>query len=60
MLRCASSFVIAAHAHVRIIPHDSRALPAERLRVCHETFEKWLRRRSKIFFASDLLLSQDD
>jgi hypothetical protein len=32
MLRCASSFVIAAYATVRLIPHDSRALPADFLR----------------------------
>jgi len=29
MLRCASSFVIAAYAKVRLIPQDLRALPAE-------------------------------
>jgi hypothetical protein len=29
MLRCAASFVIAAYAEVRLIPHDLRALPAE-------------------------------
>jgi hypothetical protein len=28
MLRCASSLVIAAYTKVRLIPHDSRALPA--------------------------------
>jgi hypothetical protein len=28
MRRCASSFVIAAYAKVRLIPQDSRALPA--------------------------------
>jgi hypothetical protein len=50
MFRCASSFIIAAYLYVRLIPHDSRALPAERLRVCHETFEKWLRRRLKNLF----------
>jgi hypothetical protein len=32
MLRCASSFVIAAYAKVRRIPQDSRALPADFLR----------------------------
>jgi 3-hydroxybutyryl-CoA dehydrogenase len=32
MLRCASSFVIAAYGEVRIIPQDSRALPAPFLR----------------------------
>jgi hypothetical protein len=32
MLRCASSFVIAAYGKVRRIPHDSRALPAAFLR----------------------------
>jgi len=32
MLRCASSFVIAAYAKVRLIPQDSRALPADFLR----------------------------
>jgi hypothetical protein len=32
MLRCASSFVIAAYATVRLIPQDSRALPAAFLR----------------------------
>jgi len=32
MLRCASSFVIAAYTTVRLIPHDSRALPADFLR----------------------------
>jgi hypothetical protein len=32
MLRCASSFVIAAYAKVRLIPQDSRALPAGFLR----------------------------
>jgi hypothetical protein len=32
MLRCASSFVIAAYAKVRLIPHDFRALPAVFLR----------------------------
>jgi hypothetical protein len=32
MLRCASSFVIAAYATVRPIPQDSRALPAAFLR----------------------------
>jgi hypothetical protein len=29
MLRCASSFVIAAYNQVCLIPHDSRALPLE-------------------------------
>ena len=29
MLLCASSFVIAAYAQVRLNPQDSRALPAE-------------------------------
>jgi hypothetical protein len=29
MLRCASSFVIAAYTTVRLIPQDSRALPAD-------------------------------
>jgi hypothetical protein len=29
MLRCASSFVIAAYVRVRLIPQDSRALPLE-------------------------------
>jgi hypothetical protein len=29
ILRCASSFVIAAHAEARRIPRDLRALPAE-------------------------------
>jgi hypothetical protein len=29
MLRCAASFIIAAHLKVRCIPHDLRALPAE-------------------------------
>jgi hypothetical protein len=28
MLRCASSLVIAAYGKVRLIPQDSRALPA--------------------------------
>jgi hypothetical protein len=32
MLRCASSFVIAAYTKVRLIPQDSRALPAAFLR----------------------------
>jgi hypothetical protein len=32
MLRCASSFVIAAYITVRLIPQDSRALPAAFLR----------------------------
>jgi hypothetical protein len=32
MLRCASSFVIAAYTEVRLIPQDSRALPADFLR----------------------------
>jgi hypothetical protein len=32
MLRCASSFVIAAYPTVRLIPQDSRALPADILR----------------------------
>jgi transcriptional repressor NrdR len=32
MLRCASSFVTAAYAKVRLIPQDSRALPAAFLR----------------------------
>jgi hypothetical protein len=32
MLRCASSFVIAAYGEVRLIPQDSRALPAAFLR----------------------------
>jgi hypothetical protein len=32
MLRCASSFVIAAYAKVRLISQDSRALPADILR----------------------------
>jgi hypothetical protein len=32
MLRCASSFVIAAYDKVRLIPQDSRALPAAFLR----------------------------
>jgi hypothetical protein len=27
MLRCASSCVIAAYVKIRLIPHDSRALP---------------------------------
>jgi len=29
MLRCASSFVVAAYVYVRLTPQDSRALPAE-------------------------------
>jgi hypothetical protein len=29
MLRCASSFVVAEYAKVRLAPQDSRALPAE-------------------------------
>jgi hypothetical protein len=29
MLRCASSFVVAAYDQVRLTPQDSRALPAE-------------------------------
>jgi len=29
MLRCASSFVIAAYEAVRLIPQESRALPLE-------------------------------
>jgi hypothetical protein len=32
MLRCASSLVIAAYDKVRLIPQDSRALPATFLR----------------------------
>jgi hypothetical protein len=32
MLRCASSFVIAAYTTVRLIPQDLRALPADILR----------------------------
>jgi hypothetical protein len=32
MLRCASSLVIAAYGKVRLIPLDSRALPAGFLR----------------------------
>jgi len=32
MLRCDSSFVIASYAKVRLIPQDSRALPAAFLR----------------------------
>ena len=32
MLRCASSFVIAAYTKVRLIPQDLRALPADILR----------------------------
>jgi len=32
MLRCASSLVIAAYTEVRLIPQDSRALPAAFLR----------------------------
>jgi hypothetical protein len=32
MLRCASSFVIAAYTKVRLIPQNSRALPAAFLR----------------------------
>jgi hypothetical protein len=32
MLRCASSFVIAVYDKVRLIPQDSRALPAAFLR----------------------------
>jgi hypothetical protein len=32
MLRCTSSFVIAAYEKVRLIPQDSRALPAAFLR----------------------------
>jgi hypothetical protein len=32
MLRCASFLVIAAYAEVRLIPQDSRALPAAFLR----------------------------
>jgi hypothetical protein len=32
MLRCASSLVIAAYAEVRLIPQNSRALPAAFLR----------------------------
>jgi hypothetical protein len=35
MLRCASSFVIAAYTEVRLIPQDSRALPAAFLRSRH-------------------------
>jgi len=38
MLRCASSFVIAAYGKVRLIPQDSRALPAAFLR-SHPIFE---------------------
>jgi hypothetical protein len=29
MLRCAASFVIATYVHIRLIPQDLRALPAE-------------------------------
>jgi hypothetical protein len=29
MLRCAALFVIAAYVHIRLIPHDLRASPAE-------------------------------
>jgi len=29
MLRCAASLVIAAYNQVRLIPQDSRALPAD-------------------------------
>jgi hypothetical protein len=32
MLRCASSFVIAAYTKIRLIPQDSRVLPAAFLR----------------------------
>src|SRR5665647_2529894 len=32
MLRCASPFVVAAYAKVRLTPQDSRALPAAFLR----------------------------
>jgi hypothetical protein len=32
MLRCVSSFVVAAYAKVRLIPQDLRALPAALLR----------------------------
>jgi hypothetical protein len=41
MLRCASSFVIAAYAKIRLIPQDSRALPANflRSRPIFETFK---------------------
>jgi len=39
MLRCASSFVIAAYAKVRRIPLDSRALPAAFLR--RRSFTWW-------------------
>jgi hypothetical protein len=28
MLRCAASFVVAAYDHVRLTPHNLRALPA--------------------------------
>ncbi|MBU2262041.1 MAG: hypothetical protein KKF02_08965, partial [Proteobacteria bacterium] len=34
MLRCASPFVIAAYAKVRLIPQGSRALPANFLPSC--------------------------
>jgi hypothetical protein len=61
MLRCAVSFVVAAYVTVRLTPHDLRALPAETFYEAadfakspdaqDETFEKWLRRVSKIFSA---------
>jgi len=47
MLRCASSFVITAYAKVRLIPQDSRALPAGffRSRPIFATFKNFLRGR---------------
>ncbi|MBA4397473.1 MAG: hypothetical protein C0394_08840 [Syntrophus sp. (in: bacteria)] len=37
MLRCATSIVIAAYVHVRLIPQDLRALPAAFLQSRPET-----------------------
>ena len=48
MLRCASSFVIAAYEKVRLTPQDLRALPAELFTepsnlVCFLTFYESIR-----------------
>jgi hypothetical protein len=40
MLRCAASFVIAAYAQVRLIPHDLRALPQPAPAEAGEAFYK--------------------
>src|SRR3989339_559880 len=52
MLRCASSFVVAAYVYVRLTPQDSRALPAE-------LFAKPARKQGFFrLFTSSLLFAQ--